>query len=198
MAPLPLVLFVGIRLRNRVFPLSWVTQARMADLATTVDENIQGAQIVRTFAQEHNQVRALAREARRLRWAGTATADARARHAPIMEALPRLGLSLVLLAGGLLAIDGRVAVGDIVAFNAYVLIMAAPFRMIGFVMIQWQRASAAAQRVFEILDEAPRDHRAPRRRHPLGARWPGRAGRCDLLLRHRGRNLGDRRLQPGG
>ena len=155
MAPLPLVLFVGIRLRNRVFPLSWVTQARMADLATTVDENIQGAQIVRTFAQERNQVRALAREARRLRWAGTATADARARHAPIMEALPRLGLSLVLLAGGLLAIDGRVAVGDIVAFNAYVLIMAAPFRMIGFVMIQWQRASAAAQRVFEILDEAP-------------------------------------------
>ncbi len=155
MAPLPLVLYVGIRLRNRVFPLSWVTQARMADLATIVDENIQGAQIVRTFAQEHNQTRTLARSARRLRWAGTATADARARHAPIMEALPRLGLALVLLVGGLLAIDGRVAVGDIVAFNAFVLIMAAPFRMIGFVMIQWQRASAAAQRVFEILDESP-------------------------------------------
>ena len=155
MAPLPLVLYVGIRLRDRVFPLSWVTQARMADLATIVDENIQGAQIVRTFAQEHNQVRTLARSAQRLRWAGTATADARARHAPIMEALPRLGLALVLLVGGLLAIDGRVAVGDIVAFNAYVLIMAAPFRMIGFVMIQWQRASAAAQRVFEILDESP-------------------------------------------
>ena len=155
MAPLPLVLYVGIRLRNRVFPLSWVTQARMADLATIVDENIGGAQIVRTFAQEHNQTRTLARAARRLRWAGTATADARARHAPIMEALPRLGMALVLLVGGLLAIDGSVAVGDIVAFNAYVLIMAAPFRMIGFVMIQWQRASAAAQRVFEILDESP-------------------------------------------
>ena len=155
MAPLPLVLYVGIRLRDRVFPLSWVTQARMADLATIVDENIQGAQIVRTFAQEHNQTRTLARSAQRLRWAGTATADARARHAPIMEALPRLGLALVLLVGGLLAIDGRAAVGDIVAFNAYVLIMAAPFRMIGFVMIQWQRASAAAQRVFEILDESP-------------------------------------------
>ena len=155
MAPLPPVLYVGIRMRNRVFPLSWVTQARMADLATIVDENIQGAQIVRTFAQERNQVRTLARAAQRLCWAGTATADARARHAPIMEALPRLGLALVLLTGGLLAIDGRVAVGDIVAFNAYVLIMAAPFRMIGFVMIQWQRASAAAQRVFEILDEPP-------------------------------------------
>ena len=155
MAPLPLVLWVGIRLRDRVFPLSWVTQARMAELATITDESIQGAQIVRAFAQEHNQVTLLARTAQRLRWAGVATADARARHAPIMEALPRLGLALVLLNGGLLAINGSVDVGDVVAFNAFVLIMAAPFRMIGFVLIQWQRASAAAQRVFEILDERP-------------------------------------------
>ena len=155
MAPLPLVLYVGLRLRSQVFPLTWVTQARMADVAMIVDENIQGAQVVRTFAQEQAQIGLLARAARRLRWAGTATADARARHAPIMEALPRLGLALVLLNGGLLAINGQVAVGDIVAFNAYVLLMAAPFRMIGFVLIQWQRASAAAQRVFEILDESP-------------------------------------------
>ena len=155
MAPLPLVLYVGVRLRDRVFPLTWVTQARMADLAMIVDENIQGAQVVRTFAQEQAQIALLARSARRLRWAGTATADARARHAPLMEALPRFGLALVLLTGGLLAIDGSIAVGDIVAFNAYVLIMAAPFRMIGFVVIQWHRASAAAQRVFEILDESP-------------------------------------------
>ncbi len=155
MAPLPAVLYVGAKLRDRVFPLTWLTQARMAELATIADENIGGAQIVRTFAQERAQVALLARSARRLRWAGTATAAARARFAPAMEALPRLGLALVLLVGGLLAIDGRAAVGDIVAFNAYVLIMAAPFRMIGFVLIQWQRASAAAQRVFEILDEAP-------------------------------------------
>ncbi|MYB86572.1 MAG: ABC transporter ATP-binding protein [Acidimicrobiaceae bacterium] len=155
MAPLPLVLYVGLRLRNKVFPLTWVTQARMADVAMIVDENIQGAQVVRTFAQEQSQIDLLARSAQRLRWAGTATADARARHSPLMEALPRFGLALVLLVGGLLAIDGSIAVGDIVAFNAYVLLMAAPFRMIGFVLIQWQRASAAAQRVFEILDESP-------------------------------------------
>jgi len=160
-APLPLVLYVGIRLRNQVFPLTWVTQARMADVAMITDENIQGAQVVRNFAQEQAQVQLLAGATQRLRWAGIATADARARHAPVMEALPRLGLALVLLTGGLLAIDGAVAVGDIVAFNAYVLLMAAPLRMIGFVLIQWQRASAAAQRVFEILDESPEIIEAP-------------------------------------
>ncbi|MCY4665866.1 MAG: ABC transporter transmembrane domain-containing protein, partial [Acidimicrobiaceae bacterium] len=64
MAPLPLVLYVGVRLRDRVFPLTWVTQARMADVAMIVDENIQGAQVVRTFAQEQAQVQLLARSAR--------------------------------------------------------------------------------------------------------------------------------------
>ena len=155
LAPLPLVLYVGSRLRRRVFPLSWVTQARTAELTTIVDESIQGARIVRAFAQERRQVELLARAARRLRWAGTATADAKARYTPTMEALPRLGLALVLLVGGLAAIDGRIAVGDVVAFNAYVLIMASPFRMIGFVLVQWQRASAAARRVLEIIDEQP-------------------------------------------
>ena len=98
-APLPFVFLVGLQLRERIFPLSWVTQARMADLATIVDENIQGARVVKAFAQEEHQIRLLARSARRLRWAGYATADARARWAPLMEALPRLGMALVLLYG---------------------------------------------------------------------------------------------------
>ena len=59
--------------------------------------------------------------------------DARARWAPIMENLPRLGLAaVVLLYGGWLAIDGQVTVGTIVAFNAYVVMLQAPFRMLGF------------------------------------------------------------------
>jgi ATP-binding cassette subfamily B protein len=154
-APLPLVLLVGLQLRERVFPLSWVTQARMADLATIVDENIQGARVVKAFAQEEHQIRLLARSARRLRWAGTSTADARARWAPLMEGLPRLGMALVLLYGGTLAIDGRVEIGDLVMFNAFVLLMTTPFRLIGLILIQWQRAAAASVRVFEILDERP-------------------------------------------
>ena len=155
LAPLPFVFLIGLRLRNRIFPLSWVVQARQAEVATIVDENIQGTRVVKAFAQEKRQVQLLARAARRLRWAGTAVADTRASHAPVMEALPRLGLSLVLLFGGLQAIDGRLEIGDLVAFSTYVVLLATPFRMVGFMLLQWQRASAASVRVFEILDEPP-------------------------------------------
>ena len=155
MLPLPLVVYNSLQLRSRVMPLSQVTQARLADLAGVVDENIQGAHVVRAFAQEHSQVRKLAQAARRLRWVGTATAKARARYSPVMSVLPRLGLAFVLLVGGLAAIDQQVSVGDVVAFNAYVLIMASPFRIVGFILVQWQRAATASQRVFAILDEEP-------------------------------------------
>ena len=155
LAPLPFVFIIGVRLRNRIFPLSWVVQARQADVATIVDENIQGTRVVKAFAQEKRQLQLLANAARRLRWAGTEVADTRARHAPMMEAFPRLGLALVLLYGGLQAIDGDLRIGSLVAFSAYVVLLATPFRMVGFMLLQWQRASAASIRVFEILDEQP-------------------------------------------
>jgi len=152
---MPGVYWSGLKLRQKVFPLSWVVQARMAEMATVVDENIQGVRVVQSFAQEPAQIKLLARAAQRLRWASIETAVNRARWSPIIEALPRAGSALVLLYGGKLAIDGQVTVGTLVAFNAYVIVLQTPFRMLGFLLIQSQRAGASARRVYEVLDEQP-------------------------------------------
>ena len=64
----------------------------------------------------------------RAEWANVKDADIRAKWSPLLENLPRLGQAIVLLYGGYLAIDGQVTVGDIVAFNAYVLMLQPPFR----------------------------------------------------------------------
>lgn len=154
-APLPFVYLLGVRLRNQIFPLSWITQARAADLATIVDENVHGVRVVKSFAQEQRQLEQLARSAQRLRWANLVTVDTRSRYAPVMENLPRVGLVVVLLYGGWLVIDGQLDLGVLVAFNAYILMMQTPFRVLGFFMMLTQRAAASAERIFEILDEAP-------------------------------------------
>ncbi|HSH22620.1 MAG TPA: ABC transporter ATP-binding protein [Acidimicrobiales bacterium] len=78
-----------------------------------------------------------------------------------MENLPRVGLALVLLYGGILAIDGRVSIGDLVVFSSYVVMLQAPFRSLGFLFMLSQRASASAQRIFEVLDTAPEIVDAP-------------------------------------
>jgi ATP-binding cassette, subfamily B, bacterial len=152
---LPGVYLVGVLLRNRVFPLSWVVQQRTAEVATVVDENINGVRVVRSFAAERRQVNELARAARRLQWANLETVHARARFAPLMENLPRVGLVVVLLYGGNLVIDGTIQLGALVAFNAYILMMQTPFRVLGFFLMLQHRARASAERIFEMLDESP-------------------------------------------
>lgn len=149
---LPLVYVYGVKLRNLMFPLSWVVQGRLAEVATTVEENVTGVRVVKAFAGERRQIDQLAGQARRLRWAAVKVNDARAKYAPLMENLPRLGMALTLLYGGYLAIDGAVTIGTIITFSSYVLLLQAPFRMLGFFMIMSQRAAASAGRIFEILD----------------------------------------------
>lgn len=155
LAALPGVYVSGQRLRDRIFPLSWINQARQAEVATIVDENVNGVRVVKSFAAEERQVRALAGAARRLRWSAVRMVEARARHNPVMENLPRVGVALVLLYGGWLVIEGEVTLGTLLAFNAYVIMLQAPFRMLGFFLMMGQRARASAERIFEILDERP-------------------------------------------
>ena len=152
---LPGVYFFGQKLRRVVFPLTWVGQARLAELATIVDENVNGIRVVKSFAAEGHQVGLLQRAAEHIKWVNVEAIKARARYNPIIESLPRVGMALVLLYGGHLAIEGSVSIGTLFAFNAYVIMLQAPFRMFGFLLLQTQRASASAQRIFEVLDEEP-------------------------------------------
>ncbi len=154
-ATVPITYLTGSALRNISFPMSWIVQGRQAEITTIVDENIQGVRVVKGFAAEERELRKLARGATRLRWANVELNDARARWGPLTENLPRFGLAGVLLYGGMLAVDGDITIGAIVAFNAYVVLVQAPFRFLSFLLILGQRAAASAGRIFEVLDERP-------------------------------------------
>ena len=155
MATTPLVFLVGTRMRRIMFPVSWLIQSRLADIAMIVDENVNGIRVVKSFAAEPAQLNTLARAAEGLRWAYVRDADLRARYAPVVQNLPQLGLTFVLLFGGYLVIHQRLGVGAILAFSAYVVMLQAPFQMLGMLVMMGQRAAASAGRIFEILDESP-------------------------------------------
>ncbi len=154
-APMPFVYLAGVKMRRLLFPISWVVQSRLADVATRVDENVNGARVVKAFAAEQRQLDEMVRAAHRVEWASVRQNDIRAVWAPLMENLPRLGLALVLLVGGWMVVNGQTTVGALVAFNAYVVMAQAPFRMLGMLMMMSQRAAASAERIYEILDEQP-------------------------------------------
>ncbi|MEL7156949.1 MAG: ABC transporter ATP-binding protein, partial [Actinomycetota bacterium] len=153
--PLPGVYLLGHRLRNEVFPLSWIVQSRTAEVASLVDENINGVRVVRSFAAERSQINELAKVATGLRWAGVRTISARAAHNPYIENLPRIGTLLVLVYGGYLVVEGQITEGTLFAFSAYILLLQAPFRTLGLFLIFSQRARASAGRIYEVIDEQP-------------------------------------------
>jgi ATP-binding cassette subfamily B protein len=155
MSTTPFVFLLSVRMRRAMFPVSWLIQARLAEVATIVDENVGGVRVVKSFTAEQRELSTLARAARRLQWSYVKDADLRARFSPIVQNLPQVGLALVLLVGGLLVIHGHLGVGAILAFAAYIVMLQAPFQMLGMLVMLGQRASASAKRIYEVLDEHP-------------------------------------------
>ncbi len=153
--PMPAVWYVGMKMRKLMFPISWIVQARLAEVATIVEENITGVRIVKSFAAEVNQIRDLAGAARRTQWANVKQVDVRAKYAPVLQNLPTLGLVFVLFYAGKLVIDGELDLGAIVLFSSYIVRLVAPFRILGFMLVLNERARASAHRIYEILDTAP-------------------------------------------
>jgi ATP-binding cassette, subfamily B, bacterial len=155
MAAMPLIYVASVRMRKVLFPVSWLIQSRLADVATIVDENINGVRIVKSFAAEDTELTSLARAAQRLRWAYVKDADIRAQFTPLVQNLSQVGLALVILFGGYLVIHGHLQVGTILTFSFWIVMLQAPFQMLGMMIMLGQRASASAQRIYEVLDEQP-------------------------------------------
>lgn len=72
---------------------------------------------------------------------------------PAMRIISNLGYAAVVMLGGLLAVKGRIGVGDIQAFVQYVKNLGHPVQDIAQIMNQVQSMAAAAERVFELLAE---------------------------------------------
>jgi ATP-binding cassette subfamily B protein len=155
MIVMPILYFVGIKMRRVMFPISWITQARLAEVATVVDENVNGVRVVKSFAQEEAEIDRLADAAEGVAWAYIKDANIRAIWSPWVQNLPQLGLALVLLCGGWMVLHGDLQYPEILAFSLYLLMLQAPFMMLGQLVMMGQRAKASAGRIFEILDESP-------------------------------------------
>jgi ATP-binding cassette, subfamily B, bacterial len=90
---------------------------------------------------------------------------------PVLEMLPLLGIAAVLWLGGRRVIDGGLTLGSFVAFNAYVVMLVWPMRVLGQRVTTVQKALAASGRITEVLEAEP-SLREPR--HPAELERPVR------------------------
>jgi ATP-binding cassette, subfamily B, bacterial len=152
---LPLVNLLGKRFSTNLFPNVLRIQEESAQLATVVDETVQGIRVVKGFGAEPAQAGRLRTEADDVFDAAMDASRVRAKYLPAIELMPNVGLIAVLAYGGHQVLSGNMGVGTLLAFNLYVVLLIQPLRMLGMIIAQAQRAAAAAQRVVEVLSTAP-------------------------------------------
>lgn len=161
---LPFLNLLGTRFSKRLHPEVMALQRESAELASVVEETVSGVRVVKGFGAEPVQAARLRKEADDVYDVAMRAARVRARFLPAMDLLPTVGFVLVLAYGGHQVLDGSLTLGQLVAFNVYLGLLIWPLRMLGMIIAQGQRAAAAAQRVDEILREAPQITEPPHAR----------------------------------
>ncbi|OXR41384.1 Multidrug efflux ATP-binding/permease protein [Nocardia cerradoensis] len=151
----PVLALVVYRVRPRLHAATWSAQQRAADLAQHVEETVTGVRVVKGFGQESRMVRILEEHGRRLYAHRMRAARIDSRFAPTVSAIPQAGLVIVIALGGTLALHAVIGVGTFLAFATYVTMMASSTRILSSVLVMAQLTRAAAERVYQVIDEAP-------------------------------------------
>jgi ATP-binding cassette subfamily B protein len=148
---LPLLNFSAQRFTRRIQPVTLHLQEELADLSGVVEETVAGVRVVKGFGAEGMQRTKLASEAKSVLDRSLDAARLRAWFLPLVDFLPMLSLVVILWYGGHQVLQGHMQVGQIVAFNFFILMLVWPMRMFGMLLAQASRASAAAGRIHEII-----------------------------------------------
>jgi ATP-binding cassette, subfamily B, bacterial len=164
LAPLPLLSIGFGRYSERYAERTKVNQERLADATTLVEESIAGIRVVKGLgAGPALSARFRSRSDDVVRTA-LDVANVDAVFLPALEALPLIGLLVVLWYGGHRAIDGDITIGTFAAFGFYLALIVNPLRTIGQRVGTAQRAVAAAARVVDVLQAEPVVVEAPHAR----------------------------------
>ncbi len=151
-ALLPFTIYTVRQFASKIRPL-WVTmREQFGDITSVLQENLTGIRVVRGFAMEPYEERKFADQCQTYLDTNVEAARVRALWLPMSSLITTLGIVIILWYGGNQVMSGALTIGSLVAFYFYVARFSRPIRMIGFMTASIQRALAAADRVFEIVD----------------------------------------------
>ena len=128
-------------------------QEYLGEINGQVEENFTGHLVIKAYNKEEEVIRDFNKTNDHLYESAWKSQFLSGMMHPIMMFVGNLGYAAVALIGGLLAIKGTIEIGDIQAFIQYVKNFTQPIQQIAQVANQVQSMAAAAERVFEFLNE---------------------------------------------
>jgi ATP-binding cassette subfamily B protein len=142
-------------------PLFRVVQQELGKLNIIVQENLAGVHVVKAFVRERFEINRFEEQNLDYREQTIKVGRLIAIAMPTLMLLTNLGTVAILWLGGLDVIGGRLSVGELVAFNNYLMIGMAPLLLLGNVLTMISRAEVSAARILEVLATQPLIQIAP-------------------------------------
>lgn len=153
--PAPLVTWVVIYFGSRIHTRFEKIQERFSDISSRVQENLAGVRVVRAYAQEQAELARFEELNRDYVERNVKLARDTGFFYPLLEALVGLTFLLVLWAGGMRLMDGRLTLGQFVMFQSYLNMLVWPLIAFGWVTNLTQRGKASLGRLEEIFAQQP-------------------------------------------
>ncbi|KAI4453066.1 atp-binding cassette sub-family b [Holotrichia oblita] len=141
---------------------SHVIQERAADITSILQETLSAVRIIKSFGREEYEIGRFSQENFRNFRAQMKAAQIMATLTPVVEFLGAIGVTIILWYGGLEVIAGNLTSGALIAFLMYAVNISNPIKRLGRGYGNIQKALAAAQRVFDVLDTEPEIKDNPR------------------------------------
>ena len=126
-------------------------QKSLATLSGKIQENISGIRIVKAFAQERREVESIERVSRERLSSFIEYARISSALQPGIQIFVGISYMLVVAIGGTYVMNGTITVGDFVATNIYVGLLAAPLSQLAKIIETWQRAAVSARRLDQVF-----------------------------------------------
>jgi ATP-binding cassette subfamily B protein len=155
LAPFPLLMYAARKFRGRILRTSLEVQQQMSVLSSHVQENLSGMHVVKAYAQEDFQTQQFIGLNKDYEVKSMEMAKMRGIVNPIMQGINGLTVLIVIWYGGVRVLRGDLLVADIVAFIAYLNVLAWPTAAFGWMLSLVERGRAAMRRLEEILERKP-------------------------------------------
>ena len=130
-------------------------QERAADITSVLQESISSVRVVKSFAREEFEIERFEKENYKNFRAQMKNSQIMATLTPIIEFVAAIGVTMIIWYGGREVINDNLTAGSLIAFLVYAVNLSNPIKRLSRVYGNIQKALAAAERVFDVLDTKP-------------------------------------------
>jgi len=155
MAVLPITAFTTYRQSKEIKPKFAFVRDKFSSLNAFVQENISGNRVVKAFAKEDYEIEKFNKENDGYRDAEVSAANVWVKFVPIFEILSSLLTLVLILAGGLMVINGYMTLGEMVMINGYLWMLNNPLRMAGWLVNDVFRFITSVEKIYATISEEP-------------------------------------------